>query len=104
MWFVAFDNATFQIVGPFFNPSDDRNLLYIPDGPGDPNVMFDSGFDQDAFFAWTKNKDLDKYGGGIAKRNTLSGKWWTKFDLRISQEFPGFSENHRGLTCGNTHR
>ena len=51
----------------------------------------------DAFFAWAKNKGLNKYGGGIVPRNSLSSKWWTKFDLRISQEFPGFSENHRGL-------
>jgi outer membrane receptor for ferrienterochelin and colicin len=29
-------------------------------------------------------------------RNNQEGSWWTKADLRISQEFPGFSSEHRG--------
>jgi hypothetical protein len=29
-------------------------------------------------------------------RNEETGKSWTKFDLRISQEFPGFGDGHRG--------
>jgi hypothetical protein len=93
---VGFADQEFQIVGPFFNPSDDRNLLYMPDGPSDPNVIFDPGFDQTAFFDWAANKGLNKYSGEIVPRNTLSGKWWTKIDVRISQEFRGFTENQHG--------
>ena len=29
-------------------------------------------------------------------RNDESGSWWTKFDMRISQELPGFRPDHRG--------
>ena len=81
--------------GPFFCPSDDRSLLYMPDGPSDPNVIFDPGFDQDAFFSWAKKNGLNKYGGRIVRRNSLESSWWSKVDLRISQDLPGFSDTHR---------
>ncbi len=29
-------------------------------------------------------------------RNKEEGSWWGKADLRVSQQFPGFSEEHRG--------
>jgi len=29
-------------------------------------------------------------------RNNNNGSWWRKVDMRISQEFPGFSDSHRG--------
>ena len=29
-------------------------------------------------------------------RNDRDGSWWTKADLRISQEIPGFRPDHRG--------
>lgn len=76
-------------------PDDDRSLLYMPDGPTDPNVVFDPGFDQEAFFAWARKNGLNKYGGRVVPRNALRSDWWTKFDLRVSQEIPGFSDNHR---------
>ena len=92
-------SATFRdqemfLCGPFFCPSDDRHLLYMPDGPNDPLVVFDPGFDQAGFFAWAAEKGLTKYGGSIVPRNTIEGAWWTKIDLRISQELPGFSPDH----------
>ncbi|HEY5642780.1 MAG TPA: hypothetical protein VIS31_07875, partial [Woeseiaceae bacterium] len=74
--------------------SDDRSLLYMPTGPSDPLVNFGDDFDQEAFFAWAKKEGLNKYAGGIVPRNALEGAWWTKFDLRISQELPGFSDDH----------
>ncbi len=81
--------------GPFFCPDNDGSLLYMPTGPDDPLVQFDPGFDQAAFFAWAAENGLDKYAGGIVPRNTLDGSWWNKWDLRISQELPGFSSDHR---------
>ncbi|MCH7636549.1 MAG: carboxypeptidase regulatory-like domain-containing protein [Proteobacteria bacterium] len=87
------DQAMF-LCGPFFCPSDDRHLLYMPDGPSDPLVQFDPGFDQAGFFAWAAENDLTKYGGGIVPRNSIEGAWWTKFDLRVSQDLPGFSPDH----------
>ena len=87
------DQAMF-LCGPFFCPSDDRHMLYMPDGPSDPLVVFDPGFDQAGFFAWAAENDLTKYGGGIVPRNSIEGAWWTKFDLRVSQDLPGFSPDH----------
>lgn len=82
------------IQGPFFNPDDSRSLLYMPSGTNDPNVIFDPGFDQNAFFDFAANRGLTKFGGGIVPRNAFNSRWWTKVDVRISQEIPGFNENH----------
>ncbi|UHQ55741.1 TonB-dependent receptor [Microbulbifer sp. YPW16] len=70
-----------------------RHLLYVPSGPDDQNVVFAEGFDTDAFFAFLDSEELDR--GGIAERNELSSDWWTKFDLKINQELPGFRADDR---------
>lgn len=62
-----------------------RHLLYIPDGPTDPNVVFDPGFDQAAFFAWAAERGL---GPGFTERNGYNTGWSSRIDLRISQEIP----------------
>ncbi|MDH3547395.1 MAG: TonB-dependent receptor, partial [Gammaproteobacteria bacterium] len=98
---ATFSEQEMFICGDNFSKSggdcldDDRSLLYMPDGPSDPNVIFAPGFDQDEFFAWAAANDLTKYGGGIVPRNAIEGSWWNKFDLRISQDLPGFSPDHR---------
>jgi len=74
---------------------DDRHLLYVPTGPGDPNVVFDPGFDQTAFFDFLASSGLNSYAGGVAPRNFKGGPWWTKVDLKFEQEFPGFGSDHR---------
>lgn len=83
----------FQVAG-LFGSSDSRSLLYVPTGPSDPNVIFDPGFDQQGFFDYAAAAGLTKYGGGIAPRNEFNAPWWSKMDLRVSQDIPGFSENH----------
>ena len=70
-------------------------MLYIPSGPTDPNVVFDPGFDQTAFFDYINATGLAASGGGIAPRNNFTSDWWTKFDLKITQELPGFAPDHR---------
>lgn len=74
---------------------DGRHLLYVPTGMNDPKVNFDPGFDTTAFFAFLNTSGLDRYAGSIAPRNVFDSDWWTKFDLRVSQDIPGFRENHR---------
>ena len=91
--FTFFEQAMFIRQGFFFG-DDDRHLIYMPSGPDDPNVIFDPGFDQDAFFAFAEANDLTQYGGGIVPRNVGRSDWWTKFDLRVSQELPGFGDEH----------
>jgi len=72
-----------------------RHLLYVPSGPDDPNVVFDDGFNTDAFFAFVDETGLDKFSGGIVDRNAFHSDWWTKADIKISQEFPGFGRGHK---------
>ena len=91
----AFLGDAGNVFGDGVTGSTSRHLLYIPTGPSDPNVIFDPGFDQDAFFAFIEANDLGQYAGGTAPRNSQEGDWWTKFDLRIEQELPGLMSGHR---------
>jgi hypothetical protein len=65
-----------------------RHLLYVPDGPSDPNVIY--GPDWDA----TTQADFDAFvaanglGPGFQSRNEHNTGWSSRFDLRISQEIP----------------
>ncbi len=87
---------TFENAGNVFGDRiDDRHLLYIPTGPTDPNVVFDAGFDQTAFFNFLDSTGLSAYGGSIAPRNFTQGPWWTRFDFKVEQEIPGFGRDHR---------
>jgi len=61
-----------------------RQLLYIPDGPTDPNVVFTwNQATSDAFFAWVSDNHLSP---GFVRRNTVGTGWTQRFDLRISQD------------------
>ena len=62
-----------------------RHLLYVPTGPSDPNVIFDPGFDQGAFFSWVAANGLTP---GFTKRNDFNTGWTTTFNLSIRQEIP----------------
>ncbi|GLX81898.1 TonB-dependent receptor [Thalassotalea eurytherma] len=72
-----------------------RHLAYIPTGADDPNVVFGDDFDQGAFFDYVQAEGLDKYAGGIMERNGIYSDWWTKFDIKITQELPGFKKDHK---------
>jgi hypothetical protein len=72
------------------NSRNARSLLYIPDGAGDPNVVFDPGFDQAAFFDWVNARGL---GTGFIPRNNDNAKWSTRLDFRVDQELPLFFDD-----------
>lgn len=76
----------------FGDARDYRHLLYVPNGPSDPNVIYDSSFDQEAFFAFIAKEGLKP---GIQKRNDQQSSWWGHLDFRFEQEFPGFFEGDR---------
>ena len=94
---AVFSEEEMFFCGPFFCPDSDASLLYMPSGPGDPLVQFDPGFDQAGFFEWAAKNGLTKYGGQIVERNSIDGEWWSKFDLRISQQLPAFRDDHSAL-------
>ena len=87
--------------GPFGDIAyQGRSLLYVPTGLDDPNfaVGTDSDgnpFETGAFFDFLEESGLSKYAGGIAPRNEFNSKWWTKVDLRVEQELPGFMDGHK---------
>ncbi|MDH3435211.1 MAG: TonB-dependent receptor, partial [Gammaproteobacteria bacterium] len=68
-----------------------RHLLYVPDGPSDPNVIFDDEFDQTAFFDWVSERGLK--GGKFVRRNSETSKVNSRVDLRIDQEIPLFMDD-----------
>ena len=71
-----------------------NDLLYIPAGPGD--VLFGSAEEEAAFWDFAANDDyLSEHMGGVATRNGARSSWVNQFDLRFSQELPGFFGGHK---------
>lgn len=78
----AMDNFTHGLV-PTFN---DFYLLYVPTDASDSNVTFADGFNTTDFFAWADSKGLER--GAFVARNSQDSEWFSKLDLKISQELP----------------
>lgn len=75
------------------NWNGSRQLLYVPT-TDDANVVYGDDFDKAAFDAFVASEGLAR--GEIQKRNDHNAEWWTTFDLKITQEVPGFMEGHTG--------
>jgi outer membrane receptor for ferrienterochelin and colicin len=73
-----------QLEGDGFNG---RHLLYVPDGPNDPNVVYD--WDDPAmmqeFFDFIERENLKP---GFSKRNAYHTGWSNVWHLTIRQEVP----------------
>lgn len=66
---------------------DDTQLLYVPTGPDDPNVIFAPGFDMAGFDALLASEScLSKFRGKIAKKNSCNSPSYTRLDMRFTQE------------------
>ena len=79
-----------NLEGDGFN---DRHLLYVPTGAGDPNVVFGAGFDQAAFFDFVAREGLST---GFHERNSLNTSWTTVWNLSVRQDIP-LGETMRGI-------
>lgn len=88
----VFDNLDASVGDTTFA---DHQLLYMPTGVDDPNVVFGPDFDTDAFFAYAEQHGLMKYAGRTVPRNAFYSDWWLKVDLKFEQELPGFRSNDR---------
>ena len=75
------------------NWNGSRQLLYIPT-MDDANVVYGDDFDKAAFDAFVASEGLTR--GEIQGRNAHNADWWTTFDLKITQEIPGFMDGHKG--------
>lgn len=71
----------------------DSQLVYIPE-ENDANVIYGPDFDLAAFNQFIDHKGLSR--GEIMARNSLNSSWWTKFDIKVEQEFAGFYDGHKG--------
>jgi hypothetical protein len=69
-----------------------RQLLYVPTGPSDPNVVFGPNFDQTAFFNFVGSEGLEQ---GF-NRNNNNAKWSYRMDFRFDQELPTFVDGVSG--------
>lgn len=72
-----------------------NDLLYVPNGPGD--VIFTGGTAMEqAFFDWLgDHPELLARAGHVSERNGSRNPWVNTFDVRISQELPGFFKGHK---------
>lgn len=81
-----------------------NDLMYIPSGFGSNEVVFrdvngsGSGADEEAVFWQIANANgLNRYAGRAVERNTSYASWTNNFDVRISQQFPGFFSGNKVL-------
>jgi hypothetical protein len=75
-----------------------NDLMYIPSAPGSGEVVFRGGAAEEARFWDIVNayKGLSGAKGGLVGRNDNYAAWVNNFDLRVSQEVPGFTSKHKG--------
>ncbi len=74
-----------------------NDLFYVPMGPGDVVWTGGSAMEQ-SFFDWLEqNPELKAYQGKVAPANAFRTQWVNSFDVRITQELPGFAEGHKSV-------
>ena len=76
-----------------------NDLMYIPSAPGSGEVEFRGGAAEEAAF-WNivnANPELSAARGGVVGRNTSFNPWVNTFDVRFSQELPGFMKQHKAV-------
>jgi hypothetical protein len=80
-----------------------NDLMYIPKAPGSGEVIFagdtaTNHANEDKFWSTVEQyRALRNSKGGVVKRGDSFAPWANNFDLRISQEIPGFMTGHKGL-------
>ena len=79
-----------------------NDLLYIPTAQGSGEVVFrdvnasgSAADEEQTFWNLVRQNGLDSFAGSAVKRNSAFAPWSNNFDLRISQEFPGFFEGNK---------
>ena len=76
-----------------------NDLMYIPTAPGSGEVIFAGGAADEARFWEIVNAhgELNGARGRVVKRNGSFSPFVNSFDLRLSQEVPGFTRRHKGV-------
>ncbi len=80
-----------------------NDLMYIPKGPQSGEVVFagdstTSHANEDRFWNVVNGySELSNAKGSVVSRNSSFSPFVNTFDLRISQEVPGFAPKHKGV-------
>ena len=80
-----------------------NDLMYIPKGPQSGEVVFAGDTpanhpNEDRFWSIVNaNQELADAKGSLVKRNGSTSPVVHNFDVRISQEVPGFAPKHKGV-------
>ena len=80
-----------------------NDLMYIPKGPDSGEVVFlgdtaTNKTSENLFWSIVEaNKALRDAKGGVVARNSAFMPFVNSFDVRVSQELPGFTSKHKGL-------
>jgi hypothetical protein len=71
-----------------------NDLMFIPN-PGSNQVVFRTAAEEARFWQVVNEHGLAQYMGGVVPRNASYAPWTNTFDVRVSQEFPGFFEGNK---------
>jgi len=90
--------AVLNYTTQFFGNYDTRISLFGQSSSGVPySLVLEGGDGTIGAYGFTPYLDfIEHVLIEPGSRNEEEGSWWTKVDLRVSQEFPGFSPDHRG--------
>lgn len=81
-----------------------NDLFYVPAGPGDvlfgtlssSGVFTPNAAMEQSFWTWLNSQEaLGFYKGTYAPSNAFRADWINTFDLRVTQELPGFVQGHK---------
>ncbi|MDE2434683.1 MAG: carboxypeptidase regulatory-like domain-containing protein [Sphingomonadales bacterium] len=75
---------------PLSNIGAASNLIYVPTGPSDPLVSYDSAATQTALDTIVSGSVLNKFRGQIAPKNIARNRAFTRIDLHLEQQIPTF--------------
>jgi len=90
---VTFDEPGYNSVTGNSRFYADYSLAYIPTGATDPNVSFTSSSVADAVMAHVNSTGLSGYKGTYAPRNGFNSPWYSRLDLRITQDIGVFDDH-----------
>lgn len=70
--------------------------IYVPTGPGDPLLSFETSADAQEFDAFVDAVPcLNEQRGSIMRRNSCRNPWQNFLDLAVTQGLPAFANNNR---------
>jgi len=90
--------GVFNYVAYWFGNNATRFSLFAQRSSGQPYSLVLEGYEgTELAYGFTPYLDyIEHVLIEPGTRNKQDGSWFTKADLRITQEFPGFSDGHRG--------